>query len=513
MNTQQLLQHCLLAASLVGATVCLAAVLAHHFRNQLRKLHERWLGLGPLGRVATLGLATVFVVYGSTKSPTNDPPDTTGGDAPTSPPPMMCSSLRPRLSAPPQQPTTDNQQLTTLPAWHRRGAYSDWQRIDFPSSFAFPLGTNLLTSTTLFAWGELRESLVGSSVCSFVGSIDASSTNQLTNQQTNQLSLSLSPGESSVTYGLTQSNSFLFSWQNVCVNRCATNRIDASIELFTSGAILITTQPTTQLTNQPTNKLTNYLPPTPPPGFIGQGQDTNWLAAAFSPTDFAVITNKGYARWLDEDYVGYNEENGHCRGTVTVHSMPPNGQPCYLVCGPHKVIVTEPGDYDFPVNVLTDYRIRTYPTDVPVTFSYDEGYHPDEDDYAPLLASPKRRLLGSSHPPTEIIARITPTLRLSPSHLSFSEMANRHIRIWCNMAQAAWEYVTLGPDEATLRFHNRHDAEVLDYRSTQLANILIYCRKHPEVCANLYLVPPYASGNPQGPSPSPTNAPPSETTP
>ena len=107
MNTQQLLQHCLLAASLVGAAVCLAAVLAHHFRNQLRTLHERWLGLGPLGRVATLGLATVFVVYGSTKSPTNDPPDTVGGGS-TNPPPMICCSLRPRLSAPPQELTTDD---------------------------------------------------------------------------------------------------------------------------------------------------------------------------------------------------------------------------------------------------------------------------------------------------------------------------------------------------------------------------------------------------------------------
>ena len=158
MNTQQILQHCLLAASLAGAAVCLAAVLAYHFRNQLRKLHERWLGLGPLGRFATLGLATVFVVYGSTKAP-----EGARGEPQTFPQPSAVS-LRSsvRLAASPNatnQLTTDNQQPTTLPAWHKRGAYSDWHYINFPPSFSFPHGTNLLTSITLFAYGEIRESL------------------------------------------------------------------------------------------------------------------------------------------------------------------------------------------------------------------------------------------------------------------------------------------------------------------------------------------------------------------
>ena len=159
---------------MVGAAVCLAAVLAHHFRNQLRTLHERWLALGPFGRFATLGLATVFVVYGSTKSPTNDLAGTMGfpgemstGGTGVSPvqtgnPGTILERTRCPFSQTVQshlQLTTDNQQLTTLPAWHRRGAYSDWQRIDFPSSFSFPYGTNLLTSITLFAYGEIRESL------------------------------------------------------------------------------------------------------------------------------------------------------------------------------------------------------------------------------------------------------------------------------------------------------------------------------------------------------------------
>ena len=81
MNTYQLLQHCFLAASLAGAAVCLAAVLAYYFRNQIRELHERWLGLGPLGRVVSILAVTVAVLYGGTKSTTNDLTGATGAGA------------------------------------------------------------------------------------------------------------------------------------------------------------------------------------------------------------------------------------------------------------------------------------------------------------------------------------------------------------------------------------------------------------------------------------------------
>ena len=47
-------------------------------------------------------------------------------------------------------------------------------------------------------------------------------------------------------------------------------------------------------------------PAQPPAGFVGQGQDTNWLAATFSPTDYAAITNLGYNAWFT-DYIGHNE--------------------------------------------------------------------------------------------------------------------------------------------------------------------------------------------------------------
>jgi len=62
---------------------------------------------------------------------------------------------------------------------------------------------------------------------------------------------------------------------------------------------------------------TNYQQPTTPEGFIGEGQNETWIAAALA-NDYDTITNKGYSTWLDEDYVGYNEQNGHFRADITV---------------------------------------------------------------------------------------------------------------------------------------------------------------------------------------------------
>ena len=435
--------------------------------------------------VVVVGICLIkAVLYGGSKPPVS-----------TNTPPMKCFSPRPMMSPPAEQ--TENEpsatyHLSLIPqtSWNTRGAYCDWIHVDFPGGFAFPTGTNLLAKVTVLAWGELCSQVeVESGGGQRMGSVLVSLPQRV----------SIEPDNSSVSYGLTASNSYLFVWENVCVEREATNRINASIELFRNGSMAITTQPTDG--SQP--PITDYRPPTPPPGFVGEGLDTNWLASTFSPADYAAITNKGYARWLDEDFKDYNVENGHCKGTVTVHSMPPNGEPCYLVCGPYKVIVTEPGDYDFPIDVLTDYYIRTYPTDVPVSFTYDEGYYPDEDVYGSLLSpsgqSNNPRLLGAP-PSTSILANVVPAVYLAPCVIEFTETMSRHVTIWCNMAQAAWEYVTLGEEVARLNFINRHEAEVRDWITLKSASYMIRDMGHPEVCGRLDLLRPYLH-----PDPDPTN--------
>ena len=88
----------------------------------------------------------------------------------------------------------------------------------------------------------------------------------------------------------------------------------------------------------------------------------------------ADIAEKGYDAWLNEDYVGFNEQNGHYRADITVASLPDSGAPCYLVCGPSKVVVPSPGTYSFPLEVFRSYRVRTYPIALPLSISTDDGY-------------------------------------------------------------------------------------------------------------------------------------------
>ena len=117
----------------------------------------------------------------------------------------------------------------------------------------------------------------------------------------------------------------------------------------------------------------------PPPGFLGHDQDADWIRATF-PNAADAILAQGYDNWLLNDYVGINVENGHALIRVTVAALPDDGSPCYLVCGPYRVNVTQPGTYAFPLEVLTSCEVRTYPTPIPLTFDFDDGYRGDYGD-------------------------------------------------------------------------------------------------------------------------------------
>ena len=487
MNTPILIQKLLMAFCLLGTATLFALLLAYCFRHHLRRLNERWRALNPATRCLLILFVTAFVLYGGTKSPTNDPPIDIEGDvsaptnappeivdnapAPTNaPPPLLlsacCSTLV--MSAPPQLTNQPTNQLTN---WSLRGAYSDWHHIDFPSSFAFPHGTNLLTSITLFAYGEIRESL-----------------HQLTtnNQQLTTLptAVSLSPGESSVTYGLTPSNSFLIAWQNACVNRDATNRVDASIELFRNGAMATTVIPLSAST-PPTY---TYIPTPLPEGFVGEGQDTNWIASALSPQDASLVAEKGYDDWLLDDYVGINEQNGRYMVSVTVHSLPDDGTPCYLVCGPYKVVVKQAGTYSFPLEVFTEYRARTYPIRLPLSISYDDGYRSDdENEMSPLMNTPS--LLGAAPVPDYYLICMTPHVYVVPSHIPLEQAVNARIALWCNVPSGQWSYHGSLLNDLELNFGIPSYAEIRTAAVAQRVVLLMHYAGH-ECEGVIYIDPP-----------------------
>lgn len=380
--------------------------------------------------VVVIGICLVkAVLYGGSKAPTNPPPNLCGSAAPN----LRLATSNLRLA------TCNPQLATSIAVWNKRGAYNDWHRLEFPSDFAFPSGTNLLRGITVMAYGELRESLAGDVVCSLA--------------QPPAAPLSIEPDNSSVSYGLTASNTFLIAWQNACVDRDLTNRIDASIELFRNGDMAISTAPLDSVS--PSTFV--YIPAQPPEGFVGEGQNDVWLAAAF-PDDYAAITNKGYETWLLEDRVGINEQNGIYEAAITVGSLPA-GIPTYLVCGPYKVVVTSSGTYRFPLEVFEEYHARTYPMALPLSIAYDDGYRGEAPAASP---SPSGNPLSTQlqSPTFEYTVCNYPTVIVSPDRISLNEAQGAHVSIWCNMANAVRRYCALASREFRLVFCNPTEAEI-----------------------------------------------------
>ena len=346
------------------------------------------------------------------------------------------------------EPTTNHQQPTNqIPNWTARGAYCDWQRIDFCDGFRFPVGTNFIDGVTLLAYGEVRikrgsavSALVedGSSASSTSGEDAASPLSGAPSTFIYSLPsrVSLEPNASSVTHGLTPSNSYLFSWHNCCVERCATNRVDASIELFRNGAMAT---PVTPLST-PTPPTYTYYPPTLPEGVFGVGQDEAWIRATF-PDEADHILALGYENWLLNEFVGINEENGHYMTSVTIAALPADGSPCYLVCGPYRVNVVEPGVCRFPLNVFETYEARTYPTAIPLSFEHDDGYRGEGVSFEIVDRSPTtprlRLLLSAPRPTYDYWWSLDALLAVSPQHIPLDRANGAELQVFWNVADYA----------------------------------------------------------------------------
>ena len=498
----QLFQKALVAACVTGCAGCAAFLLAYRFRSELNNLHAKWIGASPLTRTLCILALTLGVLYGGTKppastneppdtvsgettttneppmivdgdaptneppvivdgdAPTNEPPDIVDGDAPTNtppdvvvgdtptnatpdaaegdaptnaPPPVLMAS-RPRrtmMSPPSPSSPASPSSPTVISNWTARGAWIDWHHIAFPEEFCFPVGTNMLFGVTLMSFGEIRERLANPTPLASLPS-----------------PVSLEPDVSSCAYGLTASNSFLVSWSNVCVERDPTNRVDASIELFDDGACCI------RFGDSQT-----FISPTHPDGFVGEAQDDDWLRNAF-PWDYASMTNGGYEAWID-DYVGHNEPNGRYKCFVTVNDLPEHG-PCYLVCGPYKMVVKEPGEYCFPLMDFIAYDLYTCPTEVPLSYYDDDGWDMPAADYMPLLMSPApRRLLGAPNNGNHRykIQRI-PEVFVTPSYLTHSEAMSEMITVSCNASGIATRDYTSASGRAHLIFVDHSTARI-----------------------------------------------------
>ena len=418
-------------------------------------------------------------IEGDAAAITNEPPEIVDGDATTNAAPPVLMASRPQLatSAPPppanyQLPSTNCQLISN---WTARGAYCDWQPITFRDGFRFPVGTNFIDGVTLFAYGEVKVRGEGEQWNLSINSADQpeqeSNLHCSPSPSTFTYSLpsrvSLEPNASSVTHGLTPSNSYLFAWSNCCANRSVTNRVDASIELFRSGACSV------RFDNVETTS-----PAPVPPDFPGSGQDEAWVRATF-PDEAEAILSQGYTNWLSEAFVGIDAENGHYQAAVTIAELPADGTPCYLVCGPYRVNVVEPGVYRFPLNVFETYEVRTYPTAVPFAVAFDDGYTGEEESYEIVDATPRPRLLAASpassptvRPPVLTAIRhwladspmsfyLWPKVVVRPSHVSRLQADGALVSLWCNLAEVTRRFFRTASNEFYLNFCWPSDAEII----------------------------------------------------
>ena len=387
-------------------------------------------------------------------------------------PSILCSRRPSAISLHSIAPST----FTSLTAWNTRGAYCDWVHITFPGCFEFPYGTNMLTDVTVMAWGEV----VGRGLRSAPETESTNSIPAARGLAALPMPVSLEPDASSFIHGLTPSNSYLFTWSNVCVNRSPTNRVDASIELFDSGAYATTV---TRLST-PTTTDYAYHPAVPPAGFIGEGQDDDWLATAF-PSHYAAITNGGYSAWLS-DYIGYNEPNGRYKVSVTVSSLPDHG-PCYLVIGPYKMVVTAPGTYSFPLEVFNEYRAYTCPTRVPLSFSYDDGYDYGEVLDSSLLMMSAPPLMSPPPTPDYYIVCMVPNVYIVPSHVPLSQAVGTHLGIYCNYPSGSWDYFSFS-SSFRMAFSSRSDAEIEAAEMVDRVVVMMSVAGHE--CSGVFYIDP-----------------------
>ena len=241
-----------------------------------------------------------------------------------------------------QSPRTSATMPFRAAKWNIRGAWNDSFRYAFADGWEFPFGTGHLDRVEVCSQGRVIPRYGSTDVIADVG-VPLQIVNPIT----------------SFGCGPTDRNSCIFSWTNAVVGRVlhegvtSAETIDASIELFRSGDVAITT-----------NGITELIPRVLPFPHDGFGQDDDWVSGNF--TNAAEILSIGYPQWVDAQ-VGENLTNGLYKFTVTIPEVPPEA--IQLVVGDYSVAVTNSGDYVFLLEKGVDYPYGTFPFLASVTYS------------------------------------------------------------------------------------------------------------------------------------------------
>ena len=345
-----------------------AVIVALPLRRQFADFHE-FVRRTPKWQRAFLALlAAVFIAYGSTKTNNGE---AVSGEAVTPLATCFASSASPRVIPRPllmmgSRPFTSGQETASplpqpsagrLPEgailatnWWRRGCWEDCRKVEFADGWAFPFGTNHFSSVVVMSQGGVRTGFCDASEIAALGT-----------------KVALVPFDSCFCHEHTPSNSYRFAWDRAYVGRDTNTPMTASIELFRTGDVCVTTN------GVPAVK--SYVIPFP---HVGVGQNDDWVRTNF--LNAAEILSAGYADWVDAQ-VGVDLDNGLYKFTATFPVDPPEATELFV--GDLSVCVTNAGEYVFLLEKGVEYSFGTTPHDATVDYSMQDDLVPP----APLFAS------------------------------------------------------------------------------------------------------------------------------
>ena len=340
-----------------------AVIVALPLRRQFADFHE-FVRRTPKWQRAFLALlAAVFIAYGSTK--TNRVNQVEGGrlkveqwNLPTCSAGqpeqgfnLLCSTSTLGFDYLPH-PSAGRLPVGAILAtnWWRRGCWEDCRKIEFADGWVFPFGTNHFSSVVVMSQGGVRTGFCDASEIAALGT-----------------KVALVPFDSCFCHEHTPSNSYRFAWDRAYVGRDTNTPMTASIELFRTGDVCVTTNgvPTVE----------PYVIPFP---HVGVGQNDDWVRTNF--LNAAEILSAGYADWVDAK-VGVDLDNGLYKFTATFPVDPPEATELFV--GDLSVCVTNAGEYVFLLEKGVEYSFGTNPFDATVDYSMQDDLVPP----APLFAS------------------------------------------------------------------------------------------------------------------------------
>jgi len=257
-----------------------------------------------------------------------------------------------------QLPLTDAEKMASN--WNTRGAWQDSFRLDFDAPWAFPWGTNRLTSVEVLSYGEIRPRWNDTNAVARLG-----------------VPVSIVPGLTHFGFEQTPSNSYRFVWTDATVGRVPRGAtqyelMTAAIELFRCGDVAVTT-----------NGVSWTILRELPFAHDGFGQDAEWVAANFTNAT-EISAAGGYAAWVDAQ-VGEGLTNGLYKLTVGVAEDPL--ETMQIAVGEKTIAVTNAGEYAFLLKKGEDYGLIVSPASTNVTIA--------AVDDIPSVCGPLRLLSGA----------------------------------------------------------------------------------------------------------------------